>query len=63
LTDNFSGNRILNGRYCLSLLDREGGEVCRTVEHYEWPEVIGLSSFFREKSVEMALSWWKKRGL
>lgn len=63
IVNEVKGQRILDGRYYLSLLDKTGKEVCTSKEHYDWDTVVKLAAFFRKRSIEMALSWWAKRGL
>jgi hypothetical protein len=63
IVDEVKGQRILDGRYYLSLLDKTGKEVCTSKEHYDWDTVVKLTAFFRKRSIEMALTWWAKRGL
>jgi hypothetical protein len=61
--DKCTGQKTLNGHYYLSLLDRDGNVICTTRDHHEWEKMLSFVSFFRDKSVESALSWWKKRDL
>jgi hypothetical protein len=63
VVDQVSRQRILDGRYYLSLLDKTGAELCASRDHYDWDTVVTLSAFFKDKSVERALAWWTKRKL
>jgi hypothetical protein len=63
VVDSLKGQRILEGHYYLSLLDKNGREICASKEHFDWDTVIKLAAFFRKRSVEFALAWWKKRDL
>lgn len=56
-------HRVCDGFYYLALLDRTGKELCSSAESYEWEKVIKLASYFKGKSVEHALEWWRKRRL
>jgi len=61
--DPLRAQRVLDGRYYLSLLDKSGREICASKENYDWDAVVKLAAFFRKRSVELALAWWKKRDL
>jgi len=61
IVDQARGQRILDGRYYLSLLDRSGAEVRASRQHYDWDAVVKLASFFKAKSVEQALIWRARR--
>ena len=61
VVDPLRAQRVLDGRYYLSLLDGSGREICASKEHYDWDAVVKLAAFFRKRSVEFALAWWKKR--
>jgi hypothetical protein len=63
VTDRLTGQRILDGRYYLSLLDKDGREICMSKEHYDWDTIVKLAAFFRKKAIDFALAWWKKRDL
>jgi len=63
VVDPEKGQRTLNDRFYLSLLDKAGAEVCYSREHFEWEEALKLASFFKGKSVEQARSWWMRRNL
>ena len=63
IVDRLREQRILDGRYYLSLLDKTGSALCFTKESYEWDAVVKLAAFFRGKSVQHALEWWRKRDL
>lgn len=63
VTDQITRQRVLDGRYYLSLLDRAGIELCASSGHYDWNTAVKLSAFFKDKSVEQALAWWEKRKL
>jgi hypothetical protein len=61
IVDDVKGQRILNDRYLLSLLDKTGAEPCSSQENYSWDEVVKLAFLFKGKSVEDALRWWGRR--
>lgn len=61
IVDDVKGQRILNDRYLLSLLDKAGAELCSSQENYSWDEVVKLAFLFKGKSVEDALRWWARR--
>lgn len=61
IVDDVKGQRILNDRYLLSLLDRTGAELCSSRDNYSWDEVVKLAFLFKGKSVEDALTWWGRR--
>lgn len=61
IVDDVKGQRILNDRYLLSLLDKTGAELCSSQENYSWDEVVKLALLFKGKSVEDALRWWSRR--
>ena len=63
VVDPEKGQRTLNDRFYLSLLDKTGIEILSSREHLDWDEAIELASFFKGKSVEQARSWWTKREL
>jgi hypothetical protein len=63
IVDPLRAQRVLDGRYYLSLLDKSGREICASKEHYDWDAVVKLAAFFRKRSVELAWAWWKKRDL
>ena len=63
VVDQLKRQRILDGRYYLSLLDKNGKELCASKEHYDWDAVVKLSAFFTDKAIEQALAWWAKRNL
>ncbi|TWB87583.1 hypothetical protein FBZ93_121144 [Bradyrhizobium macuxiense] len=61
VVDQLRRQRTLDGRYYLSLLDKNGKELCASREDYDWDAVVKLSAFFRDKGTEQALAWWAKR--
>jgi hypothetical protein len=61
VADQRKEQRILDGRYYLSLLDKTGTEVRASKMHYDWDAVVKLATFFKGKSVEQALIWWARR--
>ena len=63
VVDPLKAQRSLDGRYYLSLLDSNGIEICASKERFDWDAVVKLAAFFRKKSVEFALTRWKKRDL
>jgi hypothetical protein len=63
VVDQLKRQRILDGQYYLSLLDKNGKELCASKEHYDWDAVVKLSAFFTDKAIEQALAWWAKRNL
>lgn len=63
IVDTVKKQRILEGRYLLSIVDREGQEICTTIENYDWDKIVKIACFFRDKSIEQALEWWVKRNL
>ena len=63
VVDQVRRQRILDGWYYLSLLDKTGKELCASKEHHDWVSVVKLAAFFRAKSIEQALAWWAKRNL
>jgi len=63
IVDQVKKQRILNGRYYLSLLDNAGSEICSSKHDFDWDTAIKLASFFKDKSSEQALHWWRRREL
>ena len=63
VVDQLRRQRILDGRYYLSLLDKNGKELCASKEHYDWDTVVKFAAFFKDKAIEQALAWWAKRNL
>jgi hypothetical protein len=63
VVDQLKRQRILDGRYYLSLLDQNGKELCSSKEHYDWNAVMKLAAFFTDKAIEQALAWWATRNL
>jgi hypothetical protein len=63
IVDSAKGQRVLDGRFHLSLLDRAGATVVTSRDHFDWDAVVKLAAFFRVKSLEQAQSWWLKRNL
>jgi hypothetical protein len=57
VVDPLRQQRILDGRYYLSLLDKTGKELCASKEHYDWDAGVKLAAFFRDKAIEQALVW------
>src|SRR5579872_1805842 len=44
VVDEVRGQRILDGRYYLSLLDNIGQEVCSSKQHYDWDTAVKLAA-------------------
>ena len=63
VVDPEKGQRVLEDRFYLSLLDKTGTEILSSREHFDWNGAIKLASFFKGKSVEQARSWWTRRNL
>jgi hypothetical protein len=63
VVDAEKGQRTLNDRFYLSLLDKTGAEVLSSREHFDWDEALKLATFFKGKSIEQARSWWTRRSL
>jgi hypothetical protein len=63
VVDQLRRQRFLDGRYYLSLFDKNGAELCASKEHYDWDTVVKLAAFFKDKAIEQALAWWAKRNL
>ena len=61
IVDNVTGQIWGSGRYYLVLFDRSDTELCVSMEHYSWDEVVELASLFKSKSVTRALEWWKRK--
>ena len=49
LVDQAKGQRILDGRYYLSLLDKSGAEICVFKEHYDWDAIVELAAFLQKE--------------
>jgi hypothetical protein len=63
VVDQLTQQRVLDGRYYLSLLDKTGKELCASKENYDWDAVVKLAAFFRDKAIEQAMAWCAKRNL
>jgi hypothetical protein len=63
VVDPEKGQRTLNDRFYVSLLDRTGAEILASRESFDWGEAVKLASFFKGKSVEQARIWWDRRNL
>lgn len=61
--DDLKQQKIMEGLFDLSLLDRNGVEKFRTRKPYSWNQIIGFASFFQGKNMEDASIWWERRKL
>lgn len=61
IVDKVKGQRGLEGRYWLVLLNRSGEEIRKSSHHYSWDEAVNLGKLFRGKDVSKALEWWTKK--
>ena len=63
IVDAVKGQRVLDGRYYISILDKAGSELLASKDHFAWDEVLKLAGLFQGKSVEQARRWWERKKL